>query len=85
MAILKENANNYQHTADAIAKQLGISYTKQAAEQRAKRIKLKETKEKEELIKIAKQRLREAVLQNNDGKLSVRIAKQILDNPKKYT
>jgi len=83
--IWKENDENYTDTAEAIMQKTGMHYSKQAVEQRVKRLKKAETKEKEELIKKAKQRVRDAVFQNQDGKLSLRASLNVLNNLKKYT
>jgi hypothetical protein len=50
----------------------------------AKRLKAEETREKEELIKKAKERVKEA-LYDKDGKVSLRTALYILKNSQKFT
>jgi Ni,Fe-hydrogenase I large subunit len=85
IAILKENNGDFQKTADAIVKKTGMPYTKQAAQARAKRLKTEDAIEKEELIKKAKEIVKHAIYQNNDAKMSLRVALSILKNPKKLT
>jgi len=84
LAIYKENNGSPAKTAEAVRKKFKMSYTKQAAEQMANRLKAEETKEEEELIKKAKQVLKEAV-DSKDERIRVRIAMQILKNSKKST
>lgn len=84
-AILKENDGNFENTAAAISEKFSIHYSKQAAHAMAKRLKTEEAKEKEELIRKAKEVVKQAIYQNKDEKMSLRTALSILKNPKKFT
>lgn len=84
-AMLNENDGNFEDTAKAIAAKYNTHYTRQAAEAMAKRIKTEETEENEELIRMAKEVVKQALKQNADEKMRLRTAFSILKNPKKFT
>ena len=79
LAILKENYCLYSETARAISRYYGITYTRQAVQQRAARFSKEIKRYKAEISELAHRTVFEAIKQNQDMKLKYRASIYLLE------